>query len=77
MKKTSLIAAVILCLAPLAANATPSTEIWIPSTDIQKYKTFHLKVDNYVPVKKEPTGSWKAPVYVIGPTRPWAVTTPA
>ena len=68
MKTAELIAIFALCLAPLAANATPSTQVWIPSTDIQKYKTFHLGADNYVPVKKEPDGTWKAPVYVIGPT---------
>src|SRR6266581_4285157 len=29
------------------ALATPSTQIWIPSTDIQGYKTLHLGIDNY------------------------------
>ena len=68
MKITSLFAFAFILLAPLAANATPSTQIWIPSTDIQKYNTFHLNFDNYVPVKKESGGLWKAPVSVIGPT---------
>ena len=27
--------------------ATPSTQIWNPSTDIQKVKTWHLGIDNY------------------------------
>jgi hypothetical protein len=58
----------VLMLSAAAAGATPSTQIWIPSTDIQKYKTFHLNADNYVPVEKEPGGAWKAPVYVFGPT---------
>ncbi len=57
-----------VCLAPLAANATPSTQVWIPSTDIQKAGTFHLNVDNYVSSAKETNGAWKAPLYVIGPT---------
>ncbi len=30
-----------------AALATPSTQIWIPSTDIQPYKVVHLNIDNY------------------------------
>jgi len=60
--------AAMLFLAPMAANATPSTQIWIPSTDIQKYKSVHLNVDNYVAAEKEPTGLWKAPLFVIGPT---------
>lgn len=68
MKNLKLIAAAILCLAPLAANATPSTQVWIPSTDIQKYKSVHLNVDNYVAAEKETNGTWKAPVFVIGPT---------
>ncbi len=68
MKKHTLIALMILGLAPLAANATPSTQVWIPSTDIQKYKSVHLNVDNYVAVEKETSGAWKAPLFVIGPT---------
>jgi hypothetical protein len=28
-------------------NATPSTQIWIPSTDLQSYKIWHLGIDNY------------------------------
>jgi len=31
-----------------AINATPSTQIWIPSTDFQSWKTFHLGIDNYI-----------------------------
>lgn len=58
----------LLCFSATAANATPSTQIWIPSTDIQKHNTFHLNFDNYVPVEKEASGLWKAPVSVIGPT---------
>ena len=68
MNKHTLIATLMFCLAPLAANATPSTQIWIPSTDIQKYKSVHLNVDNYVAAGKETNGAWKAPLFVIGPT---------
>ena len=35
----------IACTA--VAHATPSTLVWIPSTDIQADKTWHLGVDNY------------------------------
>lgn len=66
MKKNILMTALVLCLAPLAANATPSTQVWIPSTDVQKYKSVHLNVDNYVAVKQD--AAWKAPLFVIGPT---------
>ncbi len=30
------------------SNATPSTQIWIPSTDFQKWKSLHLGIDNYL-----------------------------
>ena len=73
------LAAVLLCAVFAgAAGATPSTQIWIPSTDIQPYKTFHLNIDSYVRTKKEPSnnvgyfgiadGSALGPMYIIGPT---------
>ena len=42
------------------AHATPSTQIWIPSTDIQPYKKVHLGLDTYIKTQsidgtKEPT----------------------
>jgi hypothetical protein len=68
MKKINMLALGFLFIVPLTAKATPSTQIWIPSTDIQQYKTFHLNVDNYVASGKNSNGTWKAPVYDIGPT---------
>jgi len=35
-------------VASTAAFATPSTQIWIPSTDVQAFKTVHLGIDNYI-----------------------------
>lgn len=52
------------------AMATPSTQIWIPSTDIQPYGTVHLGIDDYVRVEKggsAPAGSYAPIVYDIGP----------
>ncbi|HLO24987.1 MAG TPA: hypothetical protein VK187_02660 [Geobacteraceae bacterium] len=54
------------------ALATPSTQIWIPSTDIQAYKTLHLGIDNYVRTSKN--GPVANNVYDIGLTAgvlPW------
>ncbi len=54
--------------------ATPSTQIWIPSTDIQKFATVHLNIDSYVRLRNEPNGTRKAPLFLIGPTvgiLPW------
>ena len=49
MKKSMKIfpmAMLIVVSAAGAALATPSTQIWIPSTDIQPFKTIHLAIDN-------------------------------
>lgn len=51
MKKVAKILTLVMMLAMAAtgvAMATPSTQIWIPSTDIQPYKTLHLGIDNYI-----------------------------
>lgn len=50
MKKITKIfslAMILVMTAAGAALATPSTQIWIPSTDIQAFKTVHLGIDNY------------------------------
>ncbi|MDA8430257.1 MAG: hypothetical protein M0T70_13470 [Geobacteraceae bacterium] len=67
-------AGLAVTLACGTALATPSTQIWIPSTDIQPYKVFHLNIDGYfrasgVP-KSPPTAAATrdANVYDIGPT---------
>jgi len=49
-----------------AALATPSTQIWIPSTDIQAYKTLHLGIDSYIRSSKN--GPVANNVYDIGLT---------
>ncbi|OGF51345.1 MAG: hypothetical protein A2044_07140 [Candidatus Firestonebacteria bacterium GWA2_43_8] len=40
-----------LVLAGAAVFATPSTQIWNPSTDIQAVNSFHLGVDNYFSIE--------------------------
>ena len=53
----------LICSTCGLANATPSTQIWIPSTDIQPVGTVHLGVDNYTTVfKKQSDGGHHAPV---------------
>ena len=44
---TALAALALAVLCATAAHATPSTLIWIPSTDIQANKVWHLGIDNY------------------------------
>jgi hypothetical protein len=48
-------------------KATPSTQVWIPSTDNQGFKTFHLGIDNYIRTEKI-NGVRGAGMYDIGLT---------
>ena len=48
MVKSLALAMTLSMTAAGVAFATPSTQIWIPSTDIQAYKTVHLGFDNYI-----------------------------
>ena len=48
MKRSLRIAIIIFVLGNEALFSTPSTQIWIPSTDFQKWKTMHLGLDNYI-----------------------------
>ena len=69
MKKIFCLFLIVLTLSrPTGAFATPSTQIWIPSTDIQKFKTFHLNIDSYVHLSDEPDGTRRSPIFMIGPT---------
>ncbi|MBI4688253.1 MAG: hypothetical protein HY756_10845 [Nitrospirae bacterium] len=43
----------VLILSAGIAYATPSTQIWIPSTDIQPFKKFHFGVDTYIKTQSQ------------------------
>ncbi|MCM0083801.1 hypothetical protein L4X63_19620 [Geomonas sp. Red32] len=75
MKKLSKVLTLAMALtlgATGVAMATPSTQIWIPSTDVQAFGTFHLGIDNYLRASGvgrasgDPTHR-DANVYDIGP----------
>lgn len=70
MKKIVLatIASALTLLAATAAMATPSTQIWIPSTDIQPFAVGHLNIDNYVRTSHSPGNTNGPNTYVFGPT---------
>lgn len=65
--RTLAIAASALALSVTAALATPSTQIWIPSTDVQAFGVLHLNLDNYVRDEKM-NGVVIPPTYMFGPT---------
>lgn len=70
MKRVKMLAAAaaIVAMACGSAMATPSTQIWIPSTDVQAYKTVHLGIDNYVRAERRDDGSRDPNVYDLGLT---------
>jgi hypothetical protein len=63
----AIVATLCMMLTVNSAKATPSTQIWIPSTDIQGFKTFHLGIDNYIRTRKD-NGNRGAGMYDIGLT---------
>ena len=71
MVKIFSLAMMLVVAAAGAALATPSTQIWIPSTDIQAFKTVHLGIDNYFRASTNQqcsTTGRDANVLDIGPT---------
>lgn len=50
------------------AMATPSTQIWIPSTDIQPFGTVHYGIDNYIRTQKDANGVYGSGIYDTGLT---------
>lgn len=75
MKRAVKVIALAMTLAVTgagAALATPSTQIWIPSTDIQPFADLHLNIDSYFRASAKskagsPTGR-DTNVWDIGPT---------
>lgn len=68
MLKSITLAAALTVTAAGTALATPSTQIWIPSTDVQAFKTLHLGIDNYFRAEKRDDGSRDPNVYDLGLT---------
>ena len=72
MKRTSkiLFMAMALTIATTgAAMATPSTQIWIPSTDVQAFKKVHFGFDTYIKTESNPTlGAHESTVNNLGLT---------
>ena len=59
------ILAVVICGV---AYATPSTQIWIPSTDIAPFKTVHFGFDTYIKTESRDDGTTEPTVTNLGLT---------
>src|ERR1035437_9413502 len=70
MKKMKVLAicAIAVLLSISVAKATGSTQIWIPSTDIQAFKSVHLGIDNYIRTQKVANGVYGSGMYDMGLT---------
>lgn len=70
MKQTVKVLTLVLVLVGMVSSvafATPSTQIWIPSTDVQGFKTLHLGIDNYIRAQEDASGA-RPHVYDFGLT---------
>jgi hypothetical protein len=52
VKKLIVIALIAVFFGAEVSFSTPSTQLWIPSTDFQKWKSGHLGLDNYIRTSK-------------------------
>lgn len=68
VRRLAAAAALLATVLRGAAGATPSTQIWIPSTDVQPYKTLHFGSDAYLRTKSNPDGSRTPPMVDLGLT---------
>jgi hypothetical protein len=68
MKLTRIMAAAGLVVALACGNAlaTPSTQIWIPSTDVKSFKDIHLDIDNYTRFDGKGYNGYNPNLYNIG-----------
>ncbi len=72
--KTLVMGVVSVAMICGVAHATPSTQIWIPSTDIQSYKKVHFGADTYIKTASQDTGVTEPTVTNLGLTvgvLPW------
>ena len=58
----------IICGLIGSAQATSSTHIWAPSTDVQAFRLWHITCDLYVPVTFAPDGSRLPTITNVGLT---------
>lgn len=65
--KILIISMMALSLSAGIARATPSTQIWIPSTDIQSVKKIHFGLDSYIKTRSQ-NGTTEPTVTNIGLT---------
>jgi hypothetical protein len=66
LAKILVAASAMVALASSAALATPSTQIWIPSTDVKALHEYHLDIDNYTRFSGRTENGFNPNLYNIG-----------
>ena len=67
MKKSLIITTILLLLSFKSSFSTPSTQIWIPSTDFQGFGKFHFGFDDFLRMKNN-DGTRGGTIYCAGLT---------
>ena len=68
MKKLTLILIICGSSLPATVDATATTHIWGPSTDVQAFNLWHITSDMYLPLTADTSGNLVATVTNIGVT---------
>ena len=68
LTRIALAAALLCAVFAGSAIATPSTQIWIPSTDVQPFKSFHFGFDTYLRANRNADGSRTPAIVDLGLT---------
>jgi len=68
MKQVKVVAATVAMVAMVCgtAMATPSGQIWIPSTDVKSFKDIHIDIDNYTRFSNKGYGGMNPNYYNLG-----------
>jgi hypothetical protein len=68
MRLTRILAAagLVVAMACGTALATPSTQIWIPSTDAKSFKDIHIDIDNYTRFDGKSYNGFNPNLYNVG-----------
>jgi hypothetical protein len=67
MKKTAVIFIFCFVISNIFSYSTPTTQLWIPSTDIQGFAKLHLGFDNYLRMKNN-SGTRGGTIFCAGLT---------
>ena len=66
IKRILAVTGLVVAMTSSLAMATPSTQIWIPSTDVKALKEIHIDIDNYTRFSGRTENGFNPNLYNIG-----------